>query len=361
MIVKNEAHVIERCLSSLLPLIDSWCIVDTGSTDGTQEVVRRFLIDVPGELVEEPWSGFAGSRSFALDRARPWGDFALTIDADVRLVIEPGFDKKAFTASLDADYYRVMLRDAVHYQRPLLTSTKLPFSYRGALHEFLEVPEGAVDGGIIKGFHYRSSHDGARSQNPTKSVDDAVTLVEALADGSETDLESRYVFYLANTLFDAGDLEMAEHTYRSRLTMGGWVEELYICWMRIARIQSMRGCSADVVVDSFLRAYDVLPTRAEALCWAANTARGVDRLPTAYVFARAALSIPRPDDSLFLEHDVYAWRSLYELSIAAWYVGEHGEGLRACHRLLHEDVLPPAERLAVEGNLDVYPAEAITW
>ena len=32
MIVKNEAHVIERCLASVLPLIDKWSIVDTGST-----------------------------------------------------------------------------------------------------------------------------------------------------------------------------------------------------------------------------------------------------------------------------------------------------------------------------------------
>ena len=40
MIVKNEAAVIARCLASVRPLIDSWAIVDTGSSDGTQEIVR---------------------------------------------------------------------------------------------------------------------------------------------------------------------------------------------------------------------------------------------------------------------------------------------------------------------------------
>ena len=35
MIVKNERNVIERCLESVLPIIDTWQIVDTGSTDGT--------------------------------------------------------------------------------------------------------------------------------------------------------------------------------------------------------------------------------------------------------------------------------------------------------------------------------------
>jgi glycosyltransferase involved in cell wall biosynthesis len=43
MIVRNEAHIIERCLASVLPLIDYVLIVDTGSSDGTQQVVRHYL------------------------------------------------------------------------------------------------------------------------------------------------------------------------------------------------------------------------------------------------------------------------------------------------------------------------------
>jgi len=39
MIVKNEAHVIRRCLESVRPLIDTWLIIDTGSTDGTQRLL----------------------------------------------------------------------------------------------------------------------------------------------------------------------------------------------------------------------------------------------------------------------------------------------------------------------------------
>ncbi|MGW8788902.1 glycosyltransferase, partial [Heyndrickxia sporothermodurans] len=38
MIVKNEASVIRRCLDSVRPLIDTWVIIDTGSTDGTQDI-----------------------------------------------------------------------------------------------------------------------------------------------------------------------------------------------------------------------------------------------------------------------------------------------------------------------------------
>ncbi|CAN5517015.1 hypothetical protein BH11ACT8_BH11ACT8_30930 [soil metagenome] len=49
MIVKDEAHCIEECLASVLPLITRWVVVDTGSTDGTQDLVRSRLAAHPDE------------------------------------------------------------------------------------------------------------------------------------------------------------------------------------------------------------------------------------------------------------------------------------------------------------------------
>ena len=48
MIVKNETAVILRCLKSVKPWIHSWAIVDTGSTDGTQQLIQDFMQDLPG-------------------------------------------------------------------------------------------------------------------------------------------------------------------------------------------------------------------------------------------------------------------------------------------------------------------------
>ena len=91
MIVKNEAPVIRRCLNSVLPIIDRWVIVDTGSGDGTQEVIREHLRNVPGALFERPWRDFASNRSEALELARPNGDYTLIIDADDELKIPENF------------------------------------------------------------------------------------------------------------------------------------------------------------------------------------------------------------------------------------------------------------------------------
>ena len=46
MIVKNEAHCIIRCLESIKPYINYWVICDTGSTDGTQNVIKEYLKEI---------------------------------------------------------------------------------------------------------------------------------------------------------------------------------------------------------------------------------------------------------------------------------------------------------------------------
>ena len=54
MIVKNEAAIVTRCIESTRRLVDYVLIVDTGSTDGTQELIRSFLreTDLQGVVVE---------------------------------------------------------------------------------------------------------------------------------------------------------------------------------------------------------------------------------------------------------------------------------------------------------------------
>src|SRR5215471_11928556 len=91
MIVKNEAPVIARSLASVRPITDYWVIVDTGSTDGTQDAIRALMADLPGELHERPWRDFAHNRTEALELARPHGEYVLIIDADDVLECETQF------------------------------------------------------------------------------------------------------------------------------------------------------------------------------------------------------------------------------------------------------------------------------
>jgi glycosyltransferase involved in cell wall biosynthesis len=93
MIVKNEADVVAETLDSVAPYISSWVIVDTGSTDGTQDVIRKHMarLGIPGELHERPWRNFGHNRTEALNLAQGHGDYIWVIDADDIVVGTPDF------------------------------------------------------------------------------------------------------------------------------------------------------------------------------------------------------------------------------------------------------------------------------
>ncbi len=77
MIVKNEAEYLETCLKLARPHVDEIVIIDTGSTDGTQDIARRYA-DV-FEEIEWP-NSFAAARNYSLDRAS--GRYILILDGD---------------------------------------------------------------------------------------------------------------------------------------------------------------------------------------------------------------------------------------------------------------------------------------
>ena len=68
MIVKNEMANLERCLGAGAPYIACWMIGDTGSTDGTQHVIKLFFAarNLAGELHSFPFKNFVQARTEAL-------------------------------------------------------------------------------------------------------------------------------------------------------------------------------------------------------------------------------------------------------------------------------------------------------
>src|ERR1700754_1620258 len=113
MIVRNEAHIVDEVLDSVAPYISSWVIVDTGSDDGTQNVIRNHMaaLDIPGELEERPWRNFGHNRSEALALAQGHGDYIWVIDADD--IVEGTLD----FGQLSADVYELRYGPDVTYWR----------------------------------------------------------------------------------------------------------------------------------------------------------------------------------------------------------------------------------------------------
>lgn len=79
IITKNEERNIGRCLDSLKPVVDELIVVDSGSTDATEQICR----DAGASFVFHPWEGFSEQKNFAETLARY--DWILSIDADEAL------------------------------------------------------------------------------------------------------------------------------------------------------------------------------------------------------------------------------------------------------------------------------------
>jgi glycosyltransferase involved in cell wall biosynthesis/predicted Zn-dependent protease len=80
MIVKNEEENLPACLGCVADLVDEIIIVDTGSTDRTNEIAARF----GARVFDFPWvDSFAAARNESLRHAT--GEYIFWMDADDRL------------------------------------------------------------------------------------------------------------------------------------------------------------------------------------------------------------------------------------------------------------------------------------
>jgi glycosyltransferase involved in cell wall biosynthesis len=344
--------VIERCLRSVKPYIHSWAISDTGSSDGTQNIVRKFMADLPGELIERPWVDFSTNRNEALELAKRHGDYALIIDADEVLEADAGFS----WGTLSAPGYMIELVFGItRYRRVALPRLNLDWKWQGVLHEAL-VSQHLAATEALKGLHIHVHSDGARSQQSVeeKFGRDAEVLRKALQDEPDN---ARYAFYLAQSLRDAGQLPQSIIAYEKRVAMGGWQEEVYFSKLQVAVLKERVAASYADVLAAYLDAADFRPSRAEALCEAARYCRLNKRYVLARQFARIASSLGKSNDVLFIDQTVHDWRARDELAVASYWCGDRAESARLCRELLADPKLPASERERVQKNLEFATAK----
>jgi glycosyltransferase involved in cell wall biosynthesis len=362
MIVKDETHIIKECLQSMLPYIDRYDITDTGSTDGTPELIKEFFDEhgVPGEVYLSDWKGFGdhagkmGSRTESLHNAEGKADYAWVIDADD--YISGNF---TYPEVMDKDSYSLRIgREDFTWWRTQIFKTSAKWKYVGVLHEFAECetknpPETER---LFGDYHISARTEGARNVGISiidKYTRDAENLLEALKDEPEN---SRYVFYLAQSYFDSQQYEKSLETYLKRAGMGGWEEEAFYSLYRSGMIKAILNYSWPEIQQQFLDAYDFRPIRAEPLYQIARIYRQVhDKPRLSYLFARMALEIPYPkDDILFIGDDIYKWQILDEIGATAFYAGKPHVGYHSCKRLIEENLAPKDNHPRILDNLKQY-------
>ena len=315
MIVKNEAHIILETLQNLVNSItfDYWVISDTGSTDGTENLILNFFseVGIPGELHKDEWQNFAHNRNLALNYARGKGDYILIFDADD--FVEGSLK---ISTDLEADAYYLNFSDesgVLSFRRVALVKNNPEIYWRGVVHEFNELPEGDSYGNLVGPYSVIARTRGARSLDDDKYYHDATALANAVYNNQDPDLEPRYTFYCARSYRDAGLYQEALSWFKKRAVMtDGWSEEAYYSCLEIAQIYENEGKALEGR-EYLEKAIQINPNRAEAWSQLAKLYREAGQHHIAFAYAYMAKDLELNPDSLFSWNRVYDYWIPFEL------------------------------------------------
>lgn len=291
MIVRDEAHVIERCLNAARPMIDFVRIIDTGSTDDTVHIIRSWCLANAVNCIvnKSEWVDFATNRNEALDMASVCeATHLLLIDADEVMHIserDVALLRPKLAASDESLFAIPML-----YGNNLCTRTNLVrnlpvgrLRYRFPIHEELVLDDDPTRSltmiGNPKNFtlgpHVTTPQDGARSKTTGGIERDLFSLAKAY----EEDKNPRHIFYMGqltrigahnNGAPEAWAMVRDIYTAYLRAMAGNYQPHCYVAALWVARIMEMEGREPDAVLDAYMKVHTFDPGRPEAMGCAAN-------------------------------------------------------------------------------------------
>jgi tetratricopeptide (TPR) repeat protein len=319
MIVKNESKIILRLLASVLPIIDCYCICDTGSSDDTVEKIEHFFNtkNIPGRVVCEPFKDFAYNRNFALKSCLGMSDYVILLDADMVLKIN-NFNKEMLN---DYDSINILQgNDDFYYQNLRIVKNNGLFSYFGVTHEYINTPSINKNKLLDRNelFIIDIGDGGAKHD---KFDRDIKLLTKAIEEDPNND---RYNFYLANTYHDSCQFEKAIEIYRKRIQIGGWDQEVWYSHYRIGNCYRHMGRINDAICE-WLVCFDYLPQRVESLYEIVTYYRNISKHKLANQFYKIGKEMIKQNHDrngyLFLHNDIYTFKLDYELTIFGAYIG----------------------------------------
>ena len=317
MIVKNEETCLDRCLHSVKDAVDEIVIADTGSTDRTKEIARRYT----DRVYDIPWENdFSAARNASMACASM--PFILWLDADD--VIEPAeLDKLiALKQSLDDGVDAVMMpyqyafspdgSVSLVFERERIVRRAAGFAFEGAVHEAM-----AVSGNILHAdiaVRHTGSH-GERSGRRNLAIYEGI-----LASGRR--LSPREMYYYARELKSARKFEQAQEAFAAFLKEDGWIEnrlDAYVqrgeCLMALGRREAAK--------KAYLLSLAEGAPRAEAVCALGRCMMEEEDWETAIFWYRAALMCRMPRGGGFVSPDAYGYIPLMQLCVCYDRTGRH--------------------------------------
>jgi len=347
LMVRNESKIIERCLTSVEGLVDAICVTDTGSTDSTCDIVNKYLDTHRGSLHTCEWKNFGHNRTISFMNAKEQlkaigcdlsTTYGLLLDAD--MVFVPRFLKHM---NLTEPAYKILQRaGTLEYPNTRLIRMDQDVTCKGVTHEYWDIPSV-----MLEDVYITDLNDGGCKSD--KFERDAALLEEGLIEEPDN---ARYMFYLGQTYHALKRYEDSIDMYQRRIDEGGWYEEVWYSHYIIA--QCYRELNKPIEFENWvLKAYAFRPVRSEAIYILAKYFREKGEFYKAKHYVELGKKIPNPEDTLFIERDVYDSLFAYEETILTFYIQKSKkEGLENSLRYLLVSTNPFQE--VVLSNMKFY-------
>jgi glycosyltransferase involved in cell wall biosynthesis len=355
-IVKDEAHTIAHTLASARRHIDRWCILDTGSTDGTQACILDAMRGIPGALHEEPFVDFATTRNRGLDLCGTRTEFILWLDADDELengdALRSFLEQERPSTAADAEAYSVRVETpGASFDSARVLRSRSSWRFRGAVHEVLTHPDRSAPARRVPGVAVRHAPGAAGAARSRARWERDVDLLQREVERDPG--ASRAAFYLAMTLLWLERHDEAIAAFDRRIRLAGWGEEVFYARLSKARAADRAGRAWPEVLVLYLEAHASAPHRAEPLYDLAMHYDRTNDHALAFLFARRAYELPFPAaDTLFVEENVYRWGVPDLVGTHAYWLGEVEIGERAARQAAA--AVPADTRMA--RNVEFYEA-----
>lgn len=255
LIVKNEEACVEKCLKSVQGA-DEIVVLDTGSTDHTGDIVRKYTDKYyPNEYKWE--DSFCKARNYALTKCT--GDWVLSIDADETL--EPRGLAKVKKGVEFAEKHNQKTINCVmvanisnnEFLFPRLFKRCPEVYWKGDVHNYLSMTDNNKSDIRIT-YSYSQSH----SLDPNRSLRILKTVMK------ENPGNIREAFYLAREYFYRKDYITAIYWYKDYLIRANWPPEWAEGWLMLARCY-WEIDKADEAKDACLQAIKINADFQEAL------------------------------------------------------------------------------------------------
>src|SRR3990172_1525932 len=331
--IKNESKVICRMLDSAT-VATHFCLVDTGSTDNTLDVIKGWgeKKGSPLAVYSIPFVDFGTTRTEAVQRAVHWARrLNLDLDNTYLLLLDADMILEAYgfaAGQLKEDNYRVVQdHGGLAYFNTRLVRASKALKYTGRTHEYIETM------GTMADLHTLRIKDVGDGGCKADKFERDVRLLEK--DLEENPNNCRSMYYLAASYEAVGRHTDAIAMYSKRADApNSWEEEAWMAHYRRGITREASGDKSGAAKD-YSDAWARKPWRAEPLAKLAQLALSQGQHQKACALAKAGVSIPYPKgDTLFIEKNCYNDEFHQILGIADFYTGGHYDGAKHCDRLI---------------------------